>query len=199
MYRNLIVLALFMLPAWTMADPCVECHQHTSPGIVQDWKSSTHDDNGVACIACHGAEHLKADDSAKATMPTAQTCGNCHQQRFDEFSRGKHAFAWAAMQAMPTTHALPVSLTAGMKGCGGCHKLGLKSEEEVKALEAHGGGYGNASCDACHTRHSFSVEEARQPQACRTCHMGFDHPQWEMYESSKHGVRNDLKQVGKLS
>ena len=37
-----------------------------------------------------------------------------------------------------------------------------------------------ASCDACHTRHTFSAEEARQPQACQTCHMGFDHAQWEM-------------------
>jgi hypothetical protein len=28
--------------------------------------------------------------------------------------------------------------------------------------------------------------------------MGFDHPQWEMYSSSKHGVRHDLKQKGIL-
>ncbi len=28
--------------------------------------------------------------------------------------------------------------------------------------------------------------------------MGFDHPQWEMYASSKHGVRHDLKQKGIL-
>jgi len=39
------------------------------------------------------------------------------------------------------------------------------------------------------------VAEARQPQACQTCHMGFDHPQWEMYSGSKHGVRAFLKQV----
>jgi hydroxylamine dehydrogenase len=42
------------------------------------------------------------------------------------------------------------------------------------------------------------VEEAKSPQACETCHMGFDHPQWEMYSSSKHGVRTDLKQRGIL-
>jgi len=28
--------------------------------------------------------------------------------------------------------------------------------------------------------------------------MGFDHPQWEMYSASKHGVRNELKQLGIL-
>ena len=28
--------------------------------------------------------------------------------------------------------------------------------------------------------------------------MGFDHPQWEMYSASKHGVRHGLKQIGLL-
>jgi hypothetical protein len=60
------------------------------------------------------------------------------------------------------------------------------------------GGFGTASCDACHTRHTFSTAEAREPEACKTCHMGFDHPQWEMYSSSKHGARHDLKQKGIL-
>jgi hypothetical protein len=86
----------------------------------------------------------------------------------------------------------------GMKGCGGCHKLGLKSEADLADLRKAGSGFGRASCDACHTRHSFSVAEARSPQACQTCHMGFDHPQWEMYSSSKHGVRALLKQAGVL-
>ena len=53
----------------------------------------------------------------------------------------------------------------------------------------------NASCDSCHTRHTFSLEEAKSPQACKTCHMGFDDPQWEMCSSSKHGVREQLKQM----
>jgi hypothetical protein len=82
----------------------------------------------------------------------------------------------------------------GMKGCGGCHKIGLKTDAEIKDLRKSGSGFGYASCDACHTRHIFSVRESSQPQACQTCHMGFDHPQWEMYSSSKHGVRYMLKQ-----
>ena len=90
---------------------------------------------------------------------------------------------------MPTIHWQPMAMTEGMKGCGGCHKLGLKSADDAKKLAQEGRGFGMASCDACHTRHTFSVAEARQPQACQTCHMGFDHPQWEMYSASKHGVR----------
>jgi hypothetical protein len=91
-----------------------------------------------------------------------------------------------------------MALTQGLKGCGGCHKVGLKSVEQIKEIARHGRGFGLASCDACHTRHVFSVKEARQPQACQTCHMGFDHPQWEMWSSSKHGVRALLKQNGTL-
>lgn len=103
--------------------------------------------------------------------------------------------AWAAMEAMPTIHYQPMAQTEGMKGCGSCHKLGLKSPEQIAALARQGNRFGVASCDACHTRHTFSAAEARQPQACETCHMGFDHPQWEMYSSSKHGVRYELKQL----
>jgi hypothetical protein len=60
----------------------------------------------------------------------------------------------------------------GMKGCGGCHRVG----------------YDGGRCDSCHTRHLFSAAEARRPEACGTCHMGFDHPQWDMYMNSKHGM-----------
>jgi hypothetical protein len=95
---------------------------------------------------------------------------------------------------MPTAHAQPVAMMEGMKGCGGCHKIGLKTEAEIQEIKKSGTGFGLASCDACHTRHTFSVKEAREPQACQTCHMGFDHPQWEMYSASKHGVRYLLKQ-----
>jgi hypothetical protein len=91
-----------------------------------------------------------------------------------------------------------MALTEGMKGCGGCHKIGEKTLAEIEALSAKGSSFGNAACDSCHTRHTFSVKEARAPQACQTCHMGFDHPQWEMYSASKHGVRYLLKQSGAL-
>ncbi|HXF04175.1 MAG TPA: multiheme c-type cytochrome [Blastocatellia bacterium] len=173
---------------------CVECHKKVTPNIVSDWQLSKHSQNDIDCAVCHGDEHTSAEDVAKVKIPTPETCALCHEAQVQQFKSGKHAFAWAAMKAMPTTHALPVALREGMKGCGGCHKIGLKTEAEIKELKAMGAGFGVASCDACHTRHTFSVTEARQPQACQTCHMGFDHPQWEMYSSSKHGVRYLLKQ-----
>lgn len=177
---------------------CVECHTEVTPGVVVDWGASKHSSRGVDCSVCHGGEHTSADDVAEVKIPTPETCGMCHVERVEQFKSGKHALAWAAMNAMPTTHWIPMALTQGMKGCGGCHKIGLKTEEEIAALKEEGGGFGVASCDACHTRHLFSVVEASQPQACQTCHMGFDHPQWEMYSASKHGVRFLLKQNGTL-
>jgi hypothetical protein len=177
---------------------CVNCHTHVTRQIVSDWKLSKHSKNEVDCATCHGTEHRSPRDFAKAKIPTPATCGLCHGEQPVQFEAGKHALAWTAMKAMPTMHWQPMALTEGMKGCGGCHKIGLKREEEIKQLLQQGGGFGLASCDACHTRHVFSAEEARQPQACRTCHMGMDHPQWEMYSSSKHGVRYLLKQAGVL-
>ncbi|UCE25477.1 MAG: hypothetical protein JSU74_05370, partial [Candidatus Zixiibacteriota bacterium] len=179
-------------------DPCVDCHTLITPNIVSDWQLSKHSQNDVPCATCHGEGHMSADDVANVEIPTAGTCETCHETQVTQFSAGKHALSWASMKAMPTTHALPIALNEGMKGCGGCHKMGLKSAEEIQELAAKGSLFGNASCDACHTRHVFSVEEAKQPQACQTCHMGFDHPQWEMYSGSKHGVRYLLKQKGIL-
>jgi hypothetical protein len=178
--------------------PCVSCHREITPRLVEDWQQSKHAPAGIGCEACHGEGHSSAQDVAEVETVTAATCGNCHDTQMGQFSKGKHALAWVSYEAMPTTHALPMSLSGGMKGCGGCHKLGLKDEAEIESLKKQGSVFGHASCDACHTRHTFSVVEARQPQACQTCHMGFDHPQWEMWSSSKHGVRYLLKQNGTL-
>jgi hypothetical protein len=186
-------------PVQAQQQKCVECHRKSAPGIIADWKLSRHSKEGVTCVTCHGKDHLSDRDVDKVRPVTPETCaGKCHKQQIAQFRKGKHSAAWAAMKAMPTAHAQPVALMEGMKGCGGCHKLGLKTDAEIQALRKSGSGHGLASCDACHTRHAFSLKEARQPQACQTCHMGFDHPQWEMYSASKHGVRYLLKQNGTL-
>ncbi|UCE35622.1 MAG: cytochrome C [Deltaproteobacteria bacterium] len=177
---------------------CVTCHTFVTANIVSDWMLSAHSKNEVGCNVCHGDQHVSAEDVDKVLVPAADTCRQCHEIQGAQFMAGKHALAWAAMKAMPTAHWQPMALMEGMKGCGGCHKIGVKTEAEIKELKNQGAGFGLASCDVCHTRHLFSVKEARQPQACQTCHMGFDHPQWEMYSASKHGVRFLLKQNGVL-
>jgi cytochrome c553 len=76
--------------------------------------------------------------------------------------------------------------------------MGIKSEEQKKELRDKGYRYQNNSCDECHTRHAFSKKEASSPFACQQCHMGYDHPQWEMWSSSKHGERWFAKKHGDL-
>jgi len=176
------------------SNSCIECHTRLTPGIVVDWQLSKHSNNDVGCATCHGSEHNAMTDVSNARPALPNTCAQCHQTQVEQFARGKHSLAWAAMKAMPTVHWQPMAQVEGMKGCGGCHRVGLKTEGEVDDLMRKGAGFGASSCDVCHTRHLFSADEARSPQACRTCHMGTDHPQWEMYSSSKHGVRFLLKQ-----
>jgi hypothetical protein len=192
-------IALFFASIYfSYAQNCIECHKTETPNIVTDWQLSKHSANDIDCSVCHGDGHTSATDVDKVEIPTPETCRTCHDTQVAQYEKGKHAFGWASVKAMPTTHIQPMALIDGMKGCGSCHKIGIKSEEEIKQLKADGQKFGTASCDACHTRHTFSLVEARQPQACQTCHMGFDHPQWEMYSGSKHGVRYLLKQNGTL-
>jgi hypothetical protein len=145
------------------------------------------------------------DDYAMAEMPTAETCGECHKKQLKEHRKGKHNLGWLVMKSQIAWHGQPGSITRqGYRGCSGCHKIGekglvgvrqgvsgeLKSDDGKEQADYH---YGNAQCDACHTRHSFRKEEARDPRACSNCHMGFDHPQWEMYMSAKHGIIWDIE------
>jgi hydroxylamine dehydrogenase len=181
------------------ADACVACHAKVTPAVVKDWRLSKHSGRKVGCATCHGHAHGSRADAARAELPGPETCGKCHAERLAQFRKGKHALGWAAMKALPTWHLQPAAMTEGMKGCGGCHKIGVK-----RAQQAEGKGdpraarfeSGNASCDACHTRHVFSVKEARQPQACMTCHTGGAYAEWETYSTSKHGVRFMLQQAG---
>lgn len=82
---------------------------------------------------------------------------------------------------------------ATMTGCMQCHGTFVIADGgELKGWPNNGIGRVNpdgslGSCAACHTRHTFSVAEARKPETCGQCHLGPDHPQMEIYLESKHG------------
>lgn len=61
--------------------------------------------------------------------------------------------------------------------CKSCHDVGKP------ALDGSVG-----QCSKCHLRHEFSIEQARKPETCNNCHIGPDHPQWEIYHESAHGI-----------
>ena len=198
MYRIIFITFALLLASSVSAEDCVTCHEKETPGAVSDWKLSKHFEEEVSCDDCHGDGHSSATDLEKVLTVTPETCADCHEERVDQYKAGKHSLAWAALTSMPTTHFKPMELIEGQKGCGGCHKIGIKSEEAITKMKANGSTFGHAACDSCHTRHTFSVREAKEPEACASCHMGFDHPQWEMYSTSKHGIRHTLKRDGIL-
>ncbi len=179
-------------------EACITCHRGVSPGQVADWEASRHAKVRVTCSVCHGEEHMSAADVDLAQFPDETTCGDCHEVQFTQFGAGKHNLGWTSMNAIPATHLEPDELIEGGRGCGGCHNMGIKTAEQKAARLAKGYRYQNNSCDECHTRHAFSKAEALNPHACQQCHMGFDHPQWEMWESSKHGTRWYAKMAGDL-
>jgi len=182
----------------TIVDSCVKCHIKATPAVVAEWEASKHSRNEVSCLLCHGVDHMSATDVGKAVPVTQDMCRTCHETQANQFRAGKHAVAWQAARVIPRAHWQPMALVEGKRGCAACHKLGIKTQDEIKTLKKGGFGLGVASCDVCHSRHTFSLKEAREPRTCQVCHAGADHAQWEMFESSKHGIRYALKQSGVL-
>lgn len=75
---------------------CFECHQQTSPGIVDHWKFSTHAEKGVGCVECHQAGESDVDSfnhygSWIATIVTPMDCSRCHPTETAEFTASHHA------------------------------------------------------------------------------------------------------------
>ncbi len=184
LFVSIFSLLLFSLSEAAPKSECIDCHKKVTPGVVKQHLEGRMSKKGVDCSTCHGSDHKKMDDARLAKMPTPETCAGCHQKQVEQFKAGKHNLGWIAASAMPMWAHQPKAVVGeGYKGCSSCHKIGVKGDTEKLQYR-----YGNAQCDSCHTRHSFKKSEAQDPRACQTCHMGFDHPQWEMWSTSKHGT-----------
>ncbi len=165
---------------------CEGCHSKITPGIVKDFHRSKMSQS-LTCRNCHGKTHHNKEDVNKAQLPTISTCKRCHFKQVKQYLSGKHALGLLAITAFPKfVHKQPQAFIAGQKGCNGCHNLGIISFDVRQSSFRKYYKYG-MDCQNCHTRHAFSVKEAKQPEACNSCHTGFDHAQWEMWYHSKHG------------
>jgi hydroxylamine dehydrogenase len=152
-----------------------------TPGIVTQFREGALSAKGVTCVSCHGADHDVINENGGHVK--ASTCAGCHPRQDAEFTAKdatnaiveKHALGWTRMTASARYIVMPQAERATM--CGRCHNIGkVWSDGSI------------GKCDSCHTRHVFSEEEALEPEACGTCHMGPDHEQIDMWEKSKHGV-----------
>lgn len=187
------------------AADCVSCHQEQNPGLYQQWKNSAHGENGVGCIDCHRAQEGDVDGfehygELVATLVTPNDCGVCHDQQARETTDSYHAHAGEILESNDAylAHAAgghPIAIV----GCESCHGGKVQIDENAPNKLAKetwpNSGIGRinpdgskGACNACHSRHSFSKLQARQPENCGKCHLGPDHPQKEIYEESKHGV-----------
>lgn len=75
---------------------CVSCHDDANPGIVAQWRASTHAKKGVGCTDCHQAETDDADGFGHygqhiATVVSPRDCGRCHTAEQEQFARSHHA------------------------------------------------------------------------------------------------------------
>lgn len=153
-----------------------------------------------------------------ATIVTPDDCSMCHKNEAAQFSKSHHADAAMILGSLDNVLAEVVEGStkfnnganpAAASGCWQCHGSKvemLKDEKGNIKLDSAGipmhdpktwpnTGIGRinldgskGSCAACHNRHTFSVEQARQPDNCGKCHLGPDHPQMEIYTESKHGI-----------
>lgn len=163
-------------------EECLGCHRQVTPNIFVQWNQSKHGMNSIYCDSCHGPNH------EALIWPTGQQCKTCHQTQVEQFIKGKHHLAWLSGDVIASS-VLQLDETITWKGCGYCHRIGSSGNTTNWGPNTPGVATTPGSkCDSCHTRHSFSIIEARKPEACSNCHMGFDHPTYEMYMSSKHGI-----------
>ena len=185
---------------------CMGCHRSETPGIASDWERSVHAKVGVTCSKCHRAdregrfvstEHLGYSDTKVSAVVSPKTCGGCHPDETSQYGKSKHAHTLEIMWKVDKW------LNDGMNndieqatGCFACHgtvvdlvegtpKPGTWPNVGVGRINPDGS---LGSCSSCHTRHRFSVVEARKPEACDQCHLGPDHPHIEIYNESKHGT-----------
>jgi hypothetical protein len=152
------------------------------------------------------------DDYVISTIVSPVDCGRCHAKEVDEFENSHHSKAGRIMGSLDNmlaevvegnsemvTPMFPAGISAAaVNGCWQCHGSVVRVNPETGILDPASWpntGIGRVnpdgsegSCAACHSRHDFSAALARRPDNCGKCHLGPDHPQFEVYEESKHGI-----------
>lgn len=188
------------------AQGCIDCHAKESMGIVSDWSTSRHAHANISCLDCHTAgpadpdiskEHLKHDKTPISVIVSAKDCSRCHPDEAAQYSQSKHANTLELIWKIDPW--LKQGLNSDIErqtGCYHCHGSIVKIKDgafDTSTWPNVGTGRINpdgskGSCSSCHTRHKFSLAEARKPEACGQCHLGPDHPQIEIFNESKHGA-----------
>ena len=189
------------------SNQCVACHAKSTPGIIEQYSRSTMAAANVSCQSCHEVEagypgSIPHNGTAILSTPTTAKCATCHQREVAQFNQSRHGLPsyvamWGAQSLSEAHLAVYESIPEGsfnpdrmrnalfeIEGpaitkfaCAGCHDIGAPAAD---------GSVGQ--CQTCHLRHEFSLSQARKPETCNHCHIGPDHPQYEIYIESYHGI-----------
>ncbi|RLB67462.1 MAG: hypothetical protein DRH08_03590 [Deltaproteobacteria bacterium] len=191
-----LFLCFAITPCFTIAavaEDCVECHKKETPAAVEQWQASSHAPV-ISCSACHGSDH---EAILKGNAPVdAKVCGRCHEDAYHEHVSSKHGMGlhsgWGCTRNLESRDP---------RECRFCHEEGstqpkttvqcarfLTQTSEMGSLGCNRCHQVGNSCASCHTNHITDLATVRGPESCATCHMGPDHPQWEMWQTSRHGV-----------
>jgi hypothetical protein len=188
-------------------DECVVCHRRTTGGIVEQYGHSTMAAAEVACQDCHEvaagyAGAVEHEGTYVLRTPSAAKCERCHTAEVAQFGQSRHALpAYVAyVGTEPLTEAqlalfeaIPEGQFSPDKSRNALHALEGPEITRFACEVCHNVGLPHADgsvgqCQKCHLRHEFSQEQARKPETCNQCHIGPDHPQWEIYQESPHGI-----------
>ena len=181
---------------------CLACH-NDKPGMVKQWEDSKHFDAGVGCYECHRADEgdvdaIKHNTFTVAVIVSPKDCASCHPEQVAQQESSHHAKAGDILNTSDGVLGQTIGGEPAVAvGCRQCHGSIVKVNDDGTLDSATWPNTGigrvnpdgsKGACSACHTRHRFSVAQARKPHACGKCHLGPDHPQKEVYEESKHGI-----------
>lgn len=128
---------------------CVDCHLQGNPGIVEQWKFSTHAHKGVGCVECHQANEGDADaflheGALIAAVVTPRDCGRCHQQEQAEFARSHHAAGGEIL------HSLDNFLAENVEGMRGRFNPHSPTPGRGDVQDVNGMASVNLGCKQCH-------------------------------------------------
>jgi hydroxylamine dehydrogenase len=188
-------------------DECVTCHRRTTPGIVEQFGHSTMAAAEVSCRACHEVEDgypgaAEHEGTNVLAQPTTAKCQTCHGAEVAQYNQSRHglpayvAYAGTAdltPEQLELYESIPEGGFAPDKMRNALYQLEGEAITRFACEDCHNVGEPQADgsvgeCAKCHLRHEFSLEQARKPETCNHCHIGPDHPQWEIYQESPHGI-----------
>ena len=182
---------------------CLDCHTSKTPSIVASWKTGRMAEAGVGCYECHQAKEDDIDamnhfGNTIAIIVSPQDCSKCHGTEAKEFLDSHHSEAGQVLGSLDNyLGEIVEGYPASVSGCQQCHGSFVKVEENGRLTADTWPNFGvgrvnpdgtSGACSSCHSRHDFSLAQARTPETCGKCHMGPDHPQFEIYEESKHNI-----------